>query len=90
MAARRRVSLVRQLLDEFDAGQCDGLLIALSDVADPGSIVIRSVPRRARHGHHAVTWSQDGRSTSVEGYTLHVALQAAVRRISGQPAQAST
>lgn len=72
---------VLQALADFDASLPDGMLCALADApgVDRASIVTRSVPKRSGHGHHAVTWSQDGRTRTVEGSTLHVAYRRALR-----------
>lgn len=77
---RRRPSsnVLRRLMEDFDASTPDGMLHALADTGAV-DITIRSVPRRGRHGAHAVTWTQDGRRRTEEGSTLDTALRAAVR-----------
>lgn len=81
-----RRNFLRNLMDGFDAATPDGLLHELADTGAT-DITIRSVPRRARHGSHAVTWSQNGRKRTAEGSTLATALRAAVRAAGGRCAR---
>lgn len=84
---RRRPSsnVLRRLMEDFDASTPDGLLHALAD-AGAVEITIRCVPRRGRHGAHAVSWTQAGRRRTEEGSTLDTALRAAVRAAEAHPA----
>lgn len=75
-------------LASWDAQLPDGLLCALADApgVDRRSITTVSVPKRGGHGHHAVSWLQDGSKHTAEGSTLATALRRAVRAAGGESA----
>lgn len=60
--------------------EVDALLLQLTDLGVNGETILRSKPRRHRHGWHRIEWDHpDGHPDYAEASTARIAVQKAVR-----------